>query len=100
MGKDDTETIELSTERNLNVQITAPASATPYAVRLYITNKNDGSSYEMKYTVTVQPSVVSGILALHQDADGVDFDYIATGRSCDDRQEQAYEKCRIFDTRS
>lgn len=77
-GKDDTETIELSTERNLNVQITAPASATPYAVRLYITNKNDGSSYEMKYTVTVQPSVVSGILALHQDADGVDFDYIAT----------------------
>ena len=32
----------------------------------------------MKYTVTVQPSVVSGILALHQDADGVDFDYIAT----------------------
>lgn len=70
----------LSTERNLCVQITKPESATMYAVVLSVTNKRNGTSYRFKYSLSVQPSVMSGLLVL-QDEDGAcRLDYLASTR--------------------
>ena len=68
----------LSTERNLCVQITKPESATPYAVVLNVTNKQNGTAYRFKYSLSVQPSIMSGLLVLQDDAGTCRLDYLAS----------------------
>jgi len=68
----------LSTERNLCVQITKPESATMYAVVLNVTNKQNGTTYRFKYSLSVQPSVMSGLLVLQDEEGGCRLDYLAS----------------------
>jgi len=78
-SKDATEMVELSTERNLNVIISQEPSDKEYAVLLYITNNENNTISEIKYTVSILKSVVSGWMVLHTDENGdSDIDYIAT----------------------
>jgi hypothetical protein len=78
-SKDGSEIQEISTDRNLHYQITQSASADPYAVVLYLTNKQRGTTDQIKYSVTVHATISSGILALYETTGGsCDFDYIAT----------------------
>lgn len=69
----------LSTERNLRVQIKQDPASDAYAVVLYITNKTDQTVSQIKYTVNILPSIVSGLVVLHTNNSGEsDLDYIAT----------------------
>lgn len=74
----ETKSTVLGTERNLCAQITKPASANLYAVVLTVTNKRDGSSYRFKYSLSVQPSVMSGLLVLQDDEGVCRLDYLAS----------------------
>lgn len=76
--KNDSEIEEISIERNLHYQITQEANNTPYAVVLYITNKQTGVVSQIDYELTVFTTISSGILALYETEYGCDFDYIAT----------------------
>jgi hypothetical protein len=77
-SKDASEIQQISTEKNLHYQITEAANASPYAVVLYVTNTEDNTVSQIKYTVTVSATISSGILAMHESGSGSDFDYIAT----------------------
>lgn len=77
-SNDDSEMQEISTEKNLHYQLTQTPDAAPYAVVLYMTNKDDGTVTQQKYRVTVQAQISSGILALYETEGKADFDYIAT----------------------
>ncbi|MBQ9362102.1 MAG: hypothetical protein IJT97_01645 [Bacteroidaceae bacterium] len=68
----------LSTEKNLCVQITKPESLTPYAVVLNVTNKQNNTTYRFKYSLSVQPSIMSGLLVLQDDAGTCRLDYFAS----------------------
>lgn len=68
----------LSTEKNLCVQIRRAESVTPYALVLTVTDNATGCSFTQKYQVSVQPSVLSGLMVL-QDEDGrCRLDYLAS----------------------
>lgn len=68
----------LSEEKNLCVQIRRAESVTPYAVVLSVTDKNTGCSFRQKYQVSVQPSVLSGLLVLQDDGGRCRLDYLAS----------------------
>lgn len=80
-SKDESTAELLSTERNLHVQIRQPANIDDYAVVLYITDTKTNTVSQVKYTLTIQPSVVSGILAIHTTNGETDLDYIATPKA-------------------
>lgn len=69
---------DLSDQKDLHVVASQPASLTPYALKLYVTNKSDSTISELTYHVTINATISSGILALYQTSNGCDFDYIAT----------------------
>ncbi len=78
-SKDESYAEELSSEKNLNVQITQEPDDDEYAVMLYITNEQNNTVSQFKYSVNILPSVVSGWMVLHTDENGQsDLDYIAT----------------------
>ena len=69
----------LSTSRNLKVQIHQAPNSDAYAVVLYITNTTDQTVSQVKYTVNILPSIVSGMVILHTYSNGEsDLDYIAS----------------------
>lgn len=68
----------LSTEKNLKATITQAPLSTNYAVVLYITDNETGLVSQMKYTVSIQASILSGIMILHGNNNEYDLDYIAT----------------------
>ena len=55
----------LSEEKNLSAAITQAPLSTDYAVVLYITDKETGLVSQTKYIVSVQASILSGIMVLH-----------------------------------
>lgn len=71
----------LSTDMNLKAVITQAPLSTNYAVILYLTDKETGLASQMKYTVSVQASILSGIMVLHGNNNEYDLDYIATPNS-------------------
>ena len=78
-SKNESKAEVLSTDRNLKVPIKQGPSNDAYAVVLYITNKDDQTVSQVKYTITILPSVVSGMMIMHTDGSGEsDLDYIAT----------------------
>ncbi len=78
-SKDATDSEVISTEKNLDVQITVDPNDDPYAVVLYVTNKENNTISQIKYDVTVLSTVVSGWMVLHTNTSGEsDLDYIAT----------------------
>lgn len=68
----------LSKEKNLCVRISKPASVKDYAVVLNVKNKCDGAEYRFKYNVSVQPSILSGLLVLQNDGGRCRLDYLAS----------------------
>ncbi|MBD8387126.1 PKD-like family lipoprotein [Dysgonomonas sp. BGC7] len=68
----------LSEEKNLNTVITQAPLSTDYAVVLYITDKETGLVSQTTYIVSVQASILSGIMVLHGNNQEYDLDYIAT----------------------
>lgn len=74
---DGTATI-LSTEKNLCVQISRAESTKPYAVVLNVTNRQNGTTYRQKYHLSIQPSVLSGLLVLQDDGGRCRLDYLAS----------------------
>ncbi len=78
-SKDEADSEVLSTKKNLKVRITQDPSSDPYAVMLYVTNKENNTVSQIKYDITIKQSIVSGMMVLHTNADGEsDLDYIAT----------------------
>ncbi len=78
-SKDDADSEVLSTDKNLNVRITQDPNDDPYAVMLYVTNKENNTVSQIKYDVTILSTVVSGWMVLHTNNSGEsDLDYIAT----------------------
>ncbi len=78
-SKDESYAEELSKEKNLKVQITQEPDDDAYAVVLYITNRQNNTVTQVKYSVSILKSVVSGWMVLHTDENGQsDLDYIAT----------------------
>ena len=78
-SKNESSIIELSQEKNLKVRIQEEPASEAYAVVLYITNKSNKTVSQIKYTVNILPSVVSGWMVLHTNEKGEsDLDYIAT----------------------
>ncbi len=78
-SKDEADMDTLSHERNLHKQILQEPASDDYAVVLYVTDASNGIVSQVKYTVTILPSIVSGWMVLHTDENGEsDFDYIAT----------------------
>lgn len=74
----ETQSIVLSTEKNLRAQITRPASTTDYAVVLTVTENSTGASYRFKYYVSVLPSVLSGLMVLQDENGKCRLDYLAS----------------------
>ena len=68
----------LSEERNLNAQISRPASTTSYALVYTITDRKTGAAYSTKYHVAIQPSVLSGLMVLQDDGGRCRLDYLAS----------------------
>lgn len=69
----------LGHEKNLKTVISRPASTDDYALLLTVTNKENGTSYQFKYALNVQPSVLSGIMVLQENAEGrMRLDYLAS----------------------
>lgn len=80
----ESEMLELSTEKELHIQVVQEAKAETYAIVYYITDLTTKTVYQQLYTVLVQPSVVSGIMALHEVDGECDVDYIATTNAVPD----------------
>lgn len=74
-------TEKLTTERDLKMVVTQQPQPDPYAIMLYITDKQNNTVYQTKYSLTVIASVISGWVVLHTGSDGSDLDYIATTNS-------------------
>lgn len=69
----------LGYEKNLKTIISRPASTDDYALMLTVTNKENGTSYQFKYALSVQPSVLSGIMVLQENRQGeMRLDYLAS----------------------
>ena len=73
-----TESQVISNEKELHIQVSYPAKIENYAILFYVKELTNNTVYQQKYTLTVQPSVVSGIVALHECDGECDIDYIAT----------------------
>ncbi|MBP5506677.1 MAG: hypothetical protein J6Y23_02375 [Prevotella sp.] len=70
--------VVLSRDRNLDVMISRPASTTNYALVLTVTEKKTGAAYRTKYSVAIQPSVLSGLMVLQDDQGRCRLDYLAS----------------------
>ena len=68
----------ISTEKNLCAQMRRAESVTPYAVVLTVTDTQNGCSYRQKYQVSIQPSVLSGLMVLQDDNGSARLDYFAS----------------------
>ncbi len=84
ISSSESEMIELSTEKDLHMQVIQEAKAESYAIVYYITDTETNTVYQQRYTLHVQPSVVSGVMVLHSADDGCDIDYIATTNAVPD----------------
>ena len=74
----DASALLLSTEKNLCAQISRAESVTPYALILTVTDNATGCSFTQKYQVSVQPSVLSGLMVLQDDDGRCRLDYLAS----------------------
>lgn len=74
----DTQATVLSREKNLNVQITRAESVNLYALVFTVTETKSGCSYRQKYTVSIQPSVMSGLMLMQDDGGRARLDYFAS----------------------
>nr|WP_306450877.1 PKD-like family lipoprotein [Odoribacter splanchnicus] len=88
----ETEMEIISNELNLKYQLSQDANTLPYAVVLYITNKKNRTVSQIKYSVTIHPTISSGILALYETSGGSDFDYIATPNAVPTLNENVWMK--------
>ena len=70
--------VVLSEERTLNTVMARPSSTTNYALMLTVTERLTGSAYRFKYLVNIQPSVLSGLMVLQDDAGRCRLDYLAS----------------------
>lgn len=68
----------LGRERILDAQISRPQSTTDYALVLTVTEKQTGAAYRTKYRVSIQPSVLSGLMVLQDDQGRCRLDYLAS----------------------
>lgn len=69
----------LGYEKDLNTVITRPESTDDYALMLTVTNKENGTNYQFKYALNIQPSVLSGIMVLQETTEGkMRLDYLAS----------------------
>lgn len=68
----------LSNEKVLHAQMTRMESVTPYAVVLSVTDNSNGCTFRQKYQVSIQPSVLSGLLVLQDDNGKARLDYFAS----------------------
>ena len=88
----------LSTEKELHMQVTQSAKTESYAIIYYVTHLDDNTVWQQKYTLIVQPSVVSGIVALHTLNGQSDIDYIATTNAVPGVVENKWLKNILFST--
>lgn len=88
----------LSTEKELHMQVTQQSKTENYAIMYYITNLEDNTVWQQKYTLIVQPSVVSGIVALHTLNGQSDIDYIATTNAVPGVVENKWLKNILYST--
>lgn len=88
----------LSTEKELHMQVTQSAKTESYAIIYYVTHLDDNTVWQQKYTLIVQPSVVSGIVALHTLDGQSDIDYIATTNAVPGVVENKWLKNILFST--
>ena len=70
--------VVLGRERILDAVISRPASTTNYALVLTVTEKKTGAAYRTKYSVAIQPSVLSGLMVLQDDNGRCRLDYLAS----------------------
>lgn len=70
--------VVLGRERVLDTMISRPASTTNYALVLTVTEKKTGAAYRTKYSVAIQPSVLSGLMVLQDDNGRCRLDYLAS----------------------
>lgn len=77
----DAKAMVISTEKNLCEQISRAESINLYALVFTVTNQLDGCSYRTKYTLSVQPSVLSGLLVLQDDGGKCRLDYLASPKA-------------------
>ena len=70
--------VVLSEERNLHAVMARPASTTNYALVLTVTNRQNGTAYRTRYSVGIQPSVLSGLMVLQDDQGRCRLDYLAS----------------------
>ena len=68
----------LSTERNLNIVVTNPASSIPYWFLYCVTNINTGVRYEFRFQVSVLDEMQNGFILLHETENNFDIDLIST----------------------
>lgn len=88
----------LSTEKELHIQVTQQSKTENYAIMYYVTNLENNTVWQQKYTLIVQPSVVSGIVALHTLNGESDIDYIATTNAVPGVVENKWLKNILFST--
>lgn len=70
--------VVLGRERILDAMIARPESTTDYALVLTVTDKRTGAAYRTKYSVAIQPSVLSGLMVLQDDQGRCRLDYLAS----------------------
>lgn len=70
--------VVLGEEKNLDAVITRPASTDNYALVLTVTERATGAAYRFTYHVSVQPSVLSGLMVLQDDGGKCRLDYLAS----------------------
>lgn len=70
--------VVLGRERILDAIISRPQSTTDYALVLTVTEKLTGAAYRTKYRVSIQPSVLSGLMVLQDDQGRCRLDYLAS----------------------
>ena len=70
--------IVLGTDRVLNAVVNRPESTTNYALVLTVTDSQTGAAYRTKYSVNIQPSVLSGLMVLQDDEGRCRLDYLAS----------------------
>ena len=74
----EAQSLVLCEERTLNTMITRPASTTDYALVLTVTDRQTGVAYRTHYSLSIQPSVLSGLMVLQDDGGRCRLDYLAS----------------------
>lgn len=74
----EVQAVVLGRERVLDAMIARPESTTDYALVLTVTEKKTGAAYRTKYSVAIQPSVLSGLMVLQDDQGRCRLDYLAS----------------------